>query len=395
MKKILIRILIVLLALILIAGIAIFAVWHNELSTFFSMKQLCARDDAHKDGSVYEIHVKGGFYLEDYIAQGGSKTDAELIAFITNHITKGLIPMKISESSIACSSFTAKTPDGDRLFARNYDFSKTNTCIVITEANPGRHASVSTVDLQFLGIPCDGDVSTLMQKITCLGAPFVPLDGVNDAGVACGIYMTYQGEGGVATDQNTDKPDLNSTMLLRLILDYADDVDEAVEIARSYDLHDSAKTSFHYMVADSTGRSAVLEWVHDTDLTDNDGGLRELVVTYNDNDAHIGEREAAHDWQWLTNFIIQPGYYENDEAKGGFDRYNHIYDRLVVTDGVLADEQAAMDILAQVGRRTWNPDSNSITVHSVVYNLTDKTALWIPNEHYDDKNAVFTYTVKK
>ena len=31
---------------------------------------------------------------------------------------------------------------------------------------------------------------------------------MNDAGVSCGIYMTYQGEETVPTDQNTDKPDL-------------------------------------------------------------------------------------------------------------------------------------------------------------------------------------------
>ena len=46
MKKILIRVLAILVVLILAAGIGIYAVWHNELSTFFSMKQLCVRDDA-------------------------------------------------------------------------------------------------------------------------------------------------------------------------------------------------------------------------------------------------------------------------------------------------------------------------------------------------------------
>ena len=36
---------------------------------------------------------------------------------------------------------------------------------------------------------------------------------------------------------------------------------------------------------------------------------RELVVTYSDADSHIGEAEAASDFQWVTNFILQPGYY--------------------------------------------------------------------------------------
>lgn len=117
------------------------------------------------------------------------------------------------------------------------------------------------MDLQFLGIDVDQNMNGLMDKVISLASTYAPLDGINDAGVSCGIYMTYQGgDKTIATDQNTDKPDFTSTTLLRLILDYADSVEEAVEIASSYDLHDSASTSYHYMVADSTGKSAILEW---------------------------------------------------------------------------------------------------------------------------------------
>ena len=60
----------------------------------------------------------------------------------------------------------------------------------------------------------------------------------------------------------------------------------------------------------------------------------------------------------------------------------------------MADEQAAMDILAIVGRRTWNnDDGNGCTVHSAVYNLTDRSVLWVTNENYDDPTAVFEFTV--
>ena len=204
--------------------------------------------------------------------------------------------------------------------------------------------------------------------------------------------MTYQGGDAVPTDQQTDRPDMTSTTLLRLILDYADSVEEAVEIASSYDLHDSAKTSYHYMVADASGRSAVLEWVGETNRTDTDGSKRELMVTYNDDDSHIGAAEAASDFQWVTNFVLQPGYYEADGEKKGHDRYQRIGEELARTDGVVADEKAAMDILSIVGRRTWNnDDGNSCTVHSVVYNLTDKSALWVPNEHYDEKGATYRF----
>ncbi|WP_455715539.1 linear amide C-N hydrolase [Anaerosporobacter sp.] len=394
-KKVMLGITLAILAIILVLGITIYAVWHNEISTIASMELIRERNDEHLDGDVYMMKVKGDFYLDEFVEQGGVKNDTELINFVTSKITKGLIDIDISDPEIACSSFTAKSESGDELFARNYDFSKTNTCIVFTEANEGRHASISTVDLQFLGIDVDKGVDDLMDKITSLAATYAPLDGMNDAGVSCGIYMTYQGDETVPTDQNTDKDDLTSTTLLRLILDYADNVEDAVEIASNYDLHDSANTSYHYMVADASGKSAILEWVNGTDATDNDGSARELVVTYNDNDAHIGTIEGESDYQWISNFIIQPGYYDDSSTdnKKGYDRYEKIYEELSKTDGVMKDEQAAMDILSMVGRRTWkNDDNNGCTVYSAVYNLTDKTVLWVSNENYEDSSAIFEFS---
>ncbi len=367
-KKILIIAVVVVLVLILAFVITVGCVWGNEISSASSLRKIRERNDEHLDGSVYTMTVKGGFYFDEFLETGGAKSDSELITFITDHVTKGLIDMGISESEIACSSFTAQTADGDRLFARNYDFSKTNTCIVFTDAGNGRHATVSTVDLQFLGIEPNNDVEGLMDRITCLAAPFAPLDGMNDAGVSCGIYMSYQGSDEVVpTNIDTDKPDITSTTMLRLILDYADSVEEAVELVSQYDLHDSASTSYHYMVADASGKSAILEWVNGTDATDNDGSKRELKVIYNDDDAHIGAMEAEADYQWITNFILQPGYYADDYEKAGLDRYNKIGEVLKENNAVFADEKDAMGLLRTVGRRDWdNDDGNGCTVHSVI-----------------------------
>jgi len=398
-KKILLTVLAVLVVLLVLAFAGIWAVWHNEISSVASIRMLRERNDDHLDGAVYSMEVKGDFYLDDFVAQGGVSSDTELIQFITDNITHGVVNLNMTAPEIGCSSFTATAENGDALFARNYDFSKTNAMLVFTEANEGRHATISTVDLQFLGIDVDQDMTGLMDKVICLAAPYAPLDGINDAGVSCGIYMTYQGgEETVATSQDTDKPDFTSTTLLRLILDYADSVEEAVQIASSYDLHDSANTSYHYMVADSTGKSAILEWTNDSavDTTDNDGSQRTLKVVYNDQDSAIGEREAASNYQVVTNFVLQPGYYDGvpAENKKGADRYDRLYQELQATDGVVADEQAAMDILQAVGRRGWdNDDKNSCTVHSAVYNLTQKTVLWVTNENYDDPGAVFTFSL--
>lgn len=392
-KKVLAAALAVLLVLVLAGAIAVWAVWGSELRTLASFHKIVERDDAHLDGSVYEMTVHGGYYFDDFLAQGGASTDAELISFITGNLTKGMIDIGFQPPDVACSSFTATLDNGHRIFGRNYDYSKTNTCIVYTNPGNGRHASVSTVDLQFLGLSVDEDITGLMDKITCLAAPYIPFDGMNDAGVSCAIYMTYQGPAdSVSTDQNTDKPDITSTTMLRLILDYAGSVEEAVELVSAYDLHDSATSSYHYMVADATGRSAILEWVGDKDATDTDGSVRQLRVTYNDQDPLA----LDPNWQTVTNFIVVPGYYDNETDMKGLDRYQHIQAQLDAAGGVLPDTASAMDILAQVGRRTWNnDDGNGCTVHSVVYDLTDKTAVWVPNEHYGEAGYELPLSLKQ
>lgn len=390
LSKLLRRIACALAALVIALAVAVFALWHNELATLASFQKLSDRDEAHRDGAVYQINFSGDYFFDEFLSQGGASNDAELISFITRSITKGIIPMHIKTSSIACSAFTADTQSGDRVFGRNYDFSATNTAIVYTDPGEGRHASYSTIDLSFLGLDADKDVETIGQKFLTLAAPYVPLDGINDAGVACGIFMSYQGEGkGTPTDTQTDRPDITSTTLLRLILDYADSVEDAVALAQQYDLHDSASSCFHYMVADSTGRSAILEWVGTDADHDTDGAQRQLNVLWNDTDA----LSDSADWQVVTNFIKTPGYYDGTTAEmKGLDRYEHLTAALRETDGIVADKDAAMDLLASVGRRTWNnDDSNSNTVHSVVYDLTDKSVLWVGNEHYGEEAYTFEF----
>lgn len=99
-------------------------------------------------------------------------------------------------------------------------------------------------------------------------------------------------------------------------------------------------------------------------------------------------------YQSITNFIITPGYYEgeSEEAANGVDRYDYINGELAKVSGVVKDEWAAMDILKAVGRRTWDK-GDGVTVHSAVYNLTKKTVLWVANENYDDKTAVWQYDI--
>ncbi len=81
--KVIRRILFCIAVLLLALVIAIFCIWGNEISALASFKHVRQRNDAHLDGSVYTMNIKGGFYLDDFVAQGGVKSDGELIDFIT------------------------------------------------------------------------------------------------------------------------------------------------------------------------------------------------------------------------------------------------------------------------------------------------------------------------
>lgn len=389
----------VIITLCVLAFTVLLFVFRNEISAISSIELRKPRVENSLQGGIYQMTFKGNYYFEDYLAQGGAKNDRELLDFIMSKMTKGLLNLSIKTSKIGCSSFAAKKSDGQHIFARNYDLYTTNTCIVRVKGNKSRHASISTVDLSFINISPDRNVDNLISKAYCLAAPYAPLDGINDAGVSCGIYMTYQGNGKniIATDQNSELPDISPTALIRMILDYADSIDDAVKFAQSYDMHDSAGTSFHIMVADKSGRSAIFEWVNASNGLDGDGSLRKLTVTYNDKDQYIGQREGEADFQWVTNFIIQPGYYAeyNDKALVGYDRYNIMYDELLRNGAVFEDEMSAMKLLQKVAQRTLRPDRKAddtvLTIHSVIYNLDDLSTLWCGNEQYSDVDGMFRY----
>ena len=124
------RVLCIILAVIIFAAgcivVAFAWVWSDEISTVSSFTKLRERNDANEEGSVYSMNVKGGFYFDKFLEQGGASDDGELINFITDNITRGLIKIEIKKTDIGCSSFMAKAENGDILFARNYDFDKTN-----------------------------------------------------------------------------------------------------------------------------------------------------------------------------------------------------------------------------------------------------------------------------
>lgn len=103
-KRIGIGIIVTVLALVLVGGIAVYAMWRNEIASVASIKQIRERNDEHLDGAVYTMAVKGDFYLDEFVEQGGVKSDSELIAFVTDK-TMMWIPNENYEDLSAAFTF--------------------------------------------------------------------------------------------------------------------------------------------------------------------------------------------------------------------------------------------------------------------------------------------------
>lgn len=380
------------LGIILILALVVGITWRNEIKTLASIKEIMP--GGGEDGYVYEMTIHGDYFLDDYVSQGGIANDKELIKFLTGKITRGLFNLSIEESEIGCSSFSVKAENGDSIFGRNYDMSKTNVAIVHTKPK-GRYQSISTVDLNFVGVDPDSKMKGIGSKFNTLAAAYAPLDGMNEKGLTLGIFMSYQGPNNesYSTDQNDPtKPNATSTVLLRMMLDYAATVDEAVAIAQRYNLHDSANTSFHYMVADANGDSAILEYVHGKDATDTDGTLRQLNVIRK-GDAQ--DLSGTDKYQIITNFIITPGYYNEGDMKRGEDRYNIIKQALSERGGKVSNLEDAMDVLSLVGVNVTGLNGKKFyTIHSIVFNQTTKEVIWISNRHYGEEKYTKRYKLK-
>ena len=92
MKRILSIVGISLLSLVVLVGIVIGALWHNEIASVVSIRMLVEANAENKSAPVYIMDVKGDYYFDDFIEEGGAATDDQLIQFIVDHITKGIIP---------------------------------------------------------------------------------------------------------------------------------------------------------------------------------------------------------------------------------------------------------------------------------------------------------------
>jgi hypothetical protein len=255
-----------------------------------------------------------------------------------DYLEDGIAPFEISsrfaDHDWACTTFSTSNPNSDYLLGRNFDWHDHPAMLLFTDP-PEAYASVTMVDLYYLGFLKDQPPSEqAMQEL--LTAPYWTFDGMNEHGLAVGMMAVPSAD----LHWDPEKVTISSLEVVRLMLDYAKDVDEAVALMGQYNIDFGDGPPLHYLVADGAGDSVVIEFI--------DG---EIVLL-----------EVEEPWQVSTNFLIS--IEKPQGSNSSCWRYNLVFEELQTVAGEItpADSMRILESVAQSGSYP--------TIWSIVYNRT-------------------------
>ena len=338
--------------------IAIACIWGGEIASIRSIQSV------EGNPYLYKMEYKASYDLDDVIANDIDE-NAELLSYVIGRVGKGL-PLKIGSSQVAdengetqtfnCTSFQATKADGDGFwYGRNYDYFKNPTMVTISHPKKG-YASIACSDMSHFGYSLEKLPTSLATKLNCLAAIYAPVDGINEKGLCTSIMALPK----QASQQDTDKHDVGTTIIMRLWLDRCATVDEALALLETVDVrHDAAVGSgYHYMVADASGDCAVVEF-------DKEDGWKTMIV----------RKEEGRNSMLVTNHLLSEKYYttEPDPAVGNphsksWWRYETAGAYLEEHNGIFSLEDA-QECLSQVHWKDllWENGTVEDTQYSNVY----------------------------
>jgi choloylglycine hydrolase len=280
---------------------------------------------------LYSMHFFGDYDLPDFRSTKSLGQDTQTWKPI------------IDSSSWACTCFSAKTEQGHQIFGRNFDWQDHPALLLFTDP-PARYASVSMVDISYLGYTKNDDPTENPGAL--LRSPLLPFDGMNEQGLAVGMMALNTADG----PHDPQKQTINSLMIIRLMLDHAKDLEEAIAIFKSFNIDFQGGPSLHYFITDRSGRSVVVELVD-----------KKLSVLSN-----------TKPWQVATNFVLTGLSLEN--SRGACWRYKKAWDTLE-NQGGMSSSASALSLLKDV--------SQPNTIWSLVYDTSALNFLVVMGKKYD------------
>ena len=252
-KKVLLILLIVILLIVLIFLAGAWSIFGEKIKAAGTVKEI--------DENLYYMEYKGDYGFDAFLEQGGASTTAEMAKYITDFLSGGFMSKvpAMGKMNFGCTAYTVESASGGYLMGRNFDWDGTDgtTMIIYTEPKNG-YASYSTCWMDFLGFGDDWKPEGMANQYMSLAAIYVPLDGINEKGLAIADLMVGDDE---QTNQKTDKTDLTTTTAIRLLLDKAATVDEAIALLEQYDMNSDIGRGHHLAISDATGRNVVVEYI--------------------------------------------------------------------------------------------------------------------------------------
>ena len=333
-----------------------------------------------KQGRIYEMD-----YTADYKLNEALEAQIKDINGLTQFAAKNLFDVQPKTAprmdfGAGCSAFAVNEKGTSSYFmGRNYDFchkgadgKETEIAAIVVKTHPwGGKRTVSVVDGYWLGMNkgfmTDGktDLSMLMA------APYAFMDGINEDGFAIGVLHL---DGNPTKQTDASKKNIYMNVAMRLLLDKASDVDEAVALLNQYNMHmtSPAGGSFHFYMADAKGKYAIVEYVSEKGNIDESPWK---IHVMKDNDRY----------RYVTNFYVSD--YMKDTPYGvksdhGKDRYEKLA-RTLFNANFSLDMHGVVNLLDQVSQAPNVKVPTSHTQWSSIYNLSQKKlSLYLLREYY-------------
>jgi hypothetical protein len=252
----------------------------------------------------------------------------------------------------ACALFATLGDASNYLYGRNFDWEYSPALLLFSQPDDA-YASVSVVDIAYLDFSSDQLLALeklpIEERYPLLEAVNLPFDGMNEKGLVIGMAAVPPGNMPV----DPAKPTLDSLAVIRLALDRAATIDEAIKIFKTNNIDWGSGPPLHYLLADRSGKAVLIEIFQG-----------EMLVHYNQNPYHLA-----------TNFLVS----ENpDQPLGHCWRYDRIAQTLKQNQGKLSLAES-LGLLSQV--------SQDITQWSVIYDFSSLKVNIVMGRSYNTVHA--------
>lgn len=301
------------------------------------------------------VKFEGDDGFSTFINSGGATSDSGVIKFLTRRFV-GASGIRFEGNTFGCSTLSVSGTNGEQFFGRNFDWNKCNA-LVVENYPADAYASISTVNMDFIRQGMGMSYSLIPDSVKTIAAIYAPLDGMNEKGLAVSVNMISDNS---TIEQNTNKPDITTTTAVRLLLNKAANVEEAIELLKTYDFHASFGYMVHLSIADSSGNSVVVEYIN------NEISVIKTPI--------------------LTNFYLTPGNKYGIGTSQSHERFS-ILEKKLSENPVMTNEQVR-DALSSVSKGNFGEFES--TEWSIVFDLTNGIANYFHREKY---NKCFVFSL--